>query len=131
MIALITSQLWTILIGATLAFILGMFWYNEKVFGDLWAGEQPHRKMPEDFDKDMVKILTISAADALLFTTIALLLHSAYGIEGVLLLAVAVTTGMYANTVARGGTNKLFFIDAGFLLGQLVIITVTILIISG
>lgn len=131
MIALITSQLWTIIIGAVLAFAFGMIWYNPKVFGTLWGAEQPHRKMPEDFDKDMRKTMIASAIDALLFATIALLLLTAYEIEGVILLAISVTAGMYANTIARGGTNKLFFIDTGFLLGQLVIITATILIISG
>ena len=130
MIALISSQIVTIITAALLAFAFGMIWYNPKVFGTIWAAEQPHRKMPEDFQKDMGKGMVASLLDALLFATIALLLLAAYKSEGVLLLAASVTVGIYTNTIFKGGTFRLFLIDASFLLCQLIIITGVILVMA-
>lgn len=131
MIALITSNLVAIISAALLSFAFGMIWYNPKVFGAAWVAEQPHRKMPDDFQKDMGKGMIASLVDALFFATMALLLLVAYKIEGVLILAASVTIGIYTNTIFKGGTTRLFLIDAGYLLCQLIIITATILIISG
>ncbi len=122
MVALITAAL--------LSFAFGMIWYNPKVFGTIWAAEQPHRKMPEDFQKDMGKGMVASLLDALFFSTMALLLLAAYKIEGILILAASVTIGIYTNTIFKGGTTRLFLIDAGYLLCQLIIITAAILILS-
>ena len=122
MVALITAAL--------LSFAFGMIWYNPKVFGTIWAVEQPHRKMPEDFQKDMGKGMVASLLDALFFSTMALLLLAAYKIEGILILAASVTIGIYTNTIFKGGTTRLFLIDAGYLLCQLIIITAAILILS-
>lgn len=131
MIETITTFYLAILVGSAVSVVLGMIWYNPKVFGTLWAAEQPHRKMPEDFEKDMGKGLVASIFDTLLFATMALLLMSAYQIEGILLLAASVTIGIYTNTIFKGGTTRLFLIDAGFLLCQLIIITCAILILAG
>ena len=122
MVALITAAL--------LSFAFGMIWYNPNVFGTIWAAEQPHRKMPEDFQKDMGKGMVASLLDALFFSTMALLLLAAYKIEGILILAASVTIGIYTNTIFKGGTTRLFLIDAGYLLCQLIIITAAILILS-
>lgn len=131
MITLITAHSGTIIIASILAFIFGMIWYHPKIFGTLWMAEQPHRKVPDDYNKDMGKVIISSAIDALLFTTMALVLLSAFGIEGLLLLALSVSVGVYTSTAAKGGSTKLFLIDAAFLLCQLLIITAAILIIAG
>ena len=130
MIMLITTNMVALITAALLSFAFGMIWYNPKVFGTIWAAEQPHRKMPEDFQKDMGKGMVASLLDALFFATMALLLLAAYKIEGILILAASVTIGIYTNTIFKGGTTRLFLIDAGYLLCQLIIITATILILS-
>lgn len=130
MIMLITTNMVALITAALLSFAFGMIWYNPKVFGTIWAAEQPHRKMPEDFQKDIGKGMVASLLDALFFATMALLLLAAYKIEGILLLAASVTIGIYTNTIFKGGTTRLFLIDAGYLLCQLIIITATILILS-
>ena len=130
MILLITTNMVALITAALLSFAFGMIWYNPKVFGTIWAAEQPHRKMPEDFQKDMGKGMVASLLDALFFSTMALLLLAAYKIEGILILAASVTIGIYTNTIFKGGTTRLFLIDAGYLLCQLIIITAAILILS-
>ena len=130
MIMLITTNMVALITAALLSFAFGMIWYNPQVFGTIWAAEQPHRKMPEDFQKDMGKGMVASLLDALFFATMALLLLAAYKIEGILLLAASVTIGIYTNTIFKGGTTRLFLIDAGYLVCQLIIITATILILS-
>lgn len=130
MIMLITTNMVALITAALLSFAFGMIWYNPKVFGTIWAAEQPHRKMPEDFQKDMGKGMVASLLDALFFSTMALLLLAAYKIEGILILAASVTIGIYTNTIFKGGTTRLFLIDAGYLLCQLIIITAAILILS-
>lgn len=130
MIALILAHSITIGIAAFLAFVLGMIWYHPKAFGTLWAAEQPHRKMPEDYQKDSGKVIGASLLDSLFFTSMALVLIAAYQLEGLLLLALSVTIGIYTNTFAKGGSFRLFLIDAGFLISQLIIITCVILIFS-
>ena len=130
MIALILAHSITIIVASLLAFILGMMWYHPKGFGTRWAAEQPHRKMPEDYQKDSGKVIGASLLDSLFFTAMALVLLAAYQIEGILLLALSVTIGIYTNTFAKGGTLRLFLIDAGFLISQLIIITCVILILS-
>ena len=130
MVMLITTNMVALITAALLSFAFGMIWYNPKVFGTIWAAEQPHRKMPEDFQKDMGKGMVASLLDALFFSTMALLLLAAYKIEGILILAASVTIGIYTNTIFKGGTTRLFLIDAGYLLCQLIIITAAILILS-
>ena len=130
MIMLITTNMVALITAALLSFAFGMIWYNPKVFGTIWAAEQPHRKMPEDFQKDMGKGMVASLLDALFFSMMALLLLAAYKIEGILILAASVTIGIYTNTIFKGGTTRLFLIDAGYLLCQLIIITAAILILS-
>ena len=130
MIMLIETNMVALITAALLSFAFGMIWYNPKVFGTIWAAEQPHRKMPEDFQKDMGKGMVASLLDALFFSTMALLLLAAYEIEGILILAASVTIGIYTNTIFKGGTTRLFLIDAGYLLCQLIIITAAILILS-
>ena len=130
MILLITTNMVALITAALLSFAFGMIWYNPKVFGTIWAAEQPHRKMPEDFQKDMGKGMVASLLDALFFSMMALLLLAAYKIEGILILAASVTIGIYTNTIFKGGTTRLFLIDAGYLLCQLIIITAAILILS-
>ena len=130
MIMLIATNMVALITAALLSFAFGMIWYNPKVFGTIWAAEQPHRKMPEDFQKDMGKGMVASLLDALFFSTMALLLLAAYMIEGILILAASVTIGIYTNTIFKGGTTRLFLIDAGYLLCQLIIITAAILILS-
>ena len=130
MIAVILAHTITIVIASLLAFVLGMVWYHPKAFGTLWAAEQPHRKMPEDYQKDSGKVIGASLLDAVLFTSMALVLIAAYQLEGLLLLALSVTVGIFTNTFAKGGGFRLFLIDAGFLLSQLIIITCVILIFS-
>ena len=130
MIMLITTNMVALITATLLSFAFGMIWYNPNVFGTIWAAEQPHRKMPEDFQKDMGKGMVASLLDALFFSTMALLLLAAYKIEGILILAASVTIGIYTNTIFKGGTTRLFLIDAGYLLCQLIIITAAILILS-
>ena len=50
------------------------------------------------------------------------LLFSAYQIEGVGLLALAIIIGTHTGTIFRGGSHKLWLVDAGFLISQLLII---------
>lgn len=131
MITIITTYSTALMVSALLAFAFGMIWYHPRAFGTIWAAEQPHRKMPDDYQKDQMKVMVSSACDALLFSTMALVLLVAYGRDGILLLAVAVSVGIYTNTAAKGGSNRLFLIDAGFLLSQLLIITSAIIVMSG
>ena len=101
----------------------GALYYGPWGFGALWAAQQPHRIMPDDYEKHATKVMIASIADSAFFTIMALLLYHAYGLGGVGLLAVSVTIGVYTNNSAKGGTNKMFAIDAGFLLCQLAMIT--------
>ena len=130
MIALILAHSFTIAFAALIAFILGMVWYHPKAFGTLWAGEQPHRKMPGDYQKDSGKVIGASLLDAVFFATMALVLFWAYQMAGIILLGLSVTIGIYTNTCAKGGSFRLFLIDAGFLLTQLTLITSVILFLS-
>ena len=130
MIALILAHSITILIATLIAFVFGMIWYHPKAFGARWAAEQPHRKVPDDYQKDSGKVIGASLLDALFFTSMALVLIAAYQVEGILLLALSVTVGIYTNTFAKGGSLRLVLIDAGFLLSQLIIITCVILTLS-
>ena len=118
-------------IASILCVILGAIWYSPKVFGTPWAHEQPHRKMPEDYQKGAKKMMVASIADSVFFSMMALLLYSAYGFGGVGILAVSVTIGVYTNNCAKGGSDKLFTIDAGFLLCQLAIITGVLAVMVG
>ena len=130
MIAVIFAHSFTIAFAALIAFILGMVWYHPKAFGTLWAGEQPHRKMPEDYQKDSSKLIGASLLDSVFFATMALVLFWAYQLAGIILLGLSVTIGIYTNTCAKGGGFRLFVIDAGFLLTQLSIITCVIITLS-
>ena len=48
--SIIISVHWlSIIVGAGLAFALGMVWYHPSVFGTKWMAEQPHRKFPDDY----------------------------------------------------------------------------------
>ncbi|MGC6517650.1 MAG: DUF1761 domain-containing protein [Candidatus Puniceispirillaceae bacterium] len=131
MIALILFHYPAILVSAVLAFLSGMIWYHPHIFGSLWAAEQPHRTMPDDFQKDMKKGMVASLLDAVFFSIMALLLLAAYQLSGIIILAISVVIGIYTNTVFKGGTNKLFFIDGGFLLCQLAIITIVMMVMTG
>lgn len=118
-------------IASILCVIFGAIWYSPKVFGTAWAHEQPHRKMPEDYQKGAKKMMVASIADSVFFSMMALLLYSAYGFGGVGILAVSVTIGVYTNNCAKGGSDKMFTIDAGFLLCQLAIITCVLAVMVG
>ena len=44
--SIIISVYWLpIIVGAGLAFALGMVWYHPSVFGTKWMAEQPHQKI--------------------------------------------------------------------------------------
>ena len=120
-----------IIVATILCVILGAIWYGPKGFGIAWAGEQPHRKMPEDFQKGATKMMVASLADSILYAIVALLLYSAYGYGGVGILAVSVIIGVYTSNCAKGGSGKMFRIDAGFLLCQLAIITCVLAVMAG
>lgn len=49
MIPIIQENGLAIIIGALLAFGFGMIWYHPKLFGTIWAKEQPHLKNPDGF----------------------------------------------------------------------------------
>lgn len=120
---IVMMNLGAIAIASILGVIFGAIWYSPKAFGTIWANEQPHRKMPDDYQKGAKKMMVASIADSVFFSIMALLLYSAYGFGGVGILAVSVTIGVYTNACAKGSTDKIFAIDAGFLLCQLAIIT--------
>lgn len=118
-------------IASILCVVFGAIWYSPNAFGTAWANEQPHRKMPDDYQKGAKKMMVVSIADSVFFSIMALLLYSAYGFGGVGILAVSVTIGVYTNNCAKGGSDKMFTIDAGFLLCQLAIITCVLAVMVG
>lgn len=131
MITLITAHLVTIITATIIGFIAGMVWYDPRAFGTIWGKEQPHRNIEKEMAESGMHVMFASLFDSLFFTLMAFVMWSAYQFEGILLLALAVSIGVYTNTIAKGGTRRLFYIDAGFLLCQLAIITITILVLAG
>ncbi len=131
MLDLITSNLVIIITATILGCLAGMLWYSPRLFLTMWGNEQPHRNIEEEMAKDGTRLLVASIFDSLFYTLMAFVLFSAYHIAGVALLALSVTIGIYTNTLAKGGSTRLFLIDAGFLLCQLVIITAVILVLGG
>lgn len=123
MIHVISTHLIQIIIGAVLAYFAAMIWYSPKALGSSWTKEQPHRKMPDDY-KDGMKIgMVASALDVLLMAGLVALLWVAYGSEGILVLAATIFVGTFTGNIFKGGTTKLWMIDAGCLLVQLALIT--------
>ena len=122
MVTLLLSSLPLLMITSLAGFCWGMIWYHPRLFGTLWAACQPHRRIPDDFQKHQKTIMGAALADSFFFSAMALVLGHSYGIEGWLLLAVSVAVGIFTNTFVKGGPLRLFMIDAGFLLSQLAII---------
>ena len=126
MITVIQANGLAIIVGSILAFGFGMIWYHPKIFGTIWANEQPHIKNPDGFgmQKGMALGMASSVVDSLLMASVIALLLTAYQIEAVGLLALAIIVGTHTGTIFRGGSHKLWLVDAGFLVSQLLIILV-------
>jgi len=123
MFTVIQTELVAIFVGGLAAFLAGFIWYHPKTFGPRWMAEQPHRKAPDDFQKNMVQGLCASLIDCLLVATLVFVLASAYGIGGVILLAAAILVGSFTGNSFKGGSHTLWLIDAGFLIAQIIVIS--------
>ena len=75
--SIIISVHWfPIIVGAGLAFALGMAWYHPSVFGTKWMAEQPHRKFPDAYQTGMKAGMIASLIDAVLVATLVKALFS-------------------------------------------------------
>ena len=120
--SIIIETFWlSILVGAGLAFALGMIWYHPSIFGKIWMAEQPHRTFPEAYQKGMKAGMIASLLDAILVAILVTALFSILYYPGVLLLMLAILTGTFSAACFQGRTLKIWMIDAGFLMMQLAI----------
>ena len=122
MVTLIHSEFVAIFVAGLAAFIIGFIWYHPKTFGPRWMAEQPHRKAPEDFQKNMAQGLIASFMDSLILAALVYVLSIAYGSAGVGLLAAGIITGTHAANIFKGGTLALWGLDIGFMISQLIVI---------
>jgi len=120
--SIIISTYWlSILVGAGLAFGLGAVWYHPSVFGTAWMAEQPHRSFPDAFSTGMKAGMIASLIDAILVATLVTALFVILYYPGVILLMLAILAGTFSAACFQGRTVKIWMIDAGFLVAQLVI----------
>ncbi|MGB1441574.1 MAG: DUF1761 domain-containing protein [Candidatus Puniceispirillaceae bacterium] len=120
--SIIISVYWLpIIVGAGLAFALGMVWYHPSVFGTKWMAEQPHRKFPDAYQTGMKAGMIASLIDAVLVATLVTALFSILYYPGVILLGLSILAGTFAAGAFQGRTLRIWMIDAGFLMAQLAI----------
>lgn len=119
-----------ILIATLVSFAAGWGWYHQALFGARWAQEQSHRTMPDDFQRGMKTAMIAGFFENLLSAILTIALFVILHIGGVICFALFMLASSFAGTAFKGGTVRLWAIDAGYMMLRIAIALATVLIIS-
>lgn len=110
-----------LILAVILAYLSGMVWFHPRLFGETWLAEQPHRTRA-DLAASMKGVMLFSAIDIVLVAALITLLYASFGTGGFVLFLAAVWVGTYTGTLSKGGSNRLWLVDTGYLTLQYLII---------
>ena len=121
--ALVADVSWAaVVVGAILAYVLGMLWYSPKLFGKAWmkgSGISP------DHNKPMMPAMVNQAAGIFLLAWVIGITATTNSLAFALLIAFTIAVLIKASGLFSGKNHTAVIIDATYILAMVVVMILT------